>query len=248
MIKKILATAMALSAGAVLVCGAAHAQAPRTPAPAGAEVYFVNLTDGARVPTKFRVNFGLRNMGVAPAGSERVESGHHHLIVDVPTPSLDREIPNDFNHLHFGNGQTEAEITLPPGEHTLQLLLADRNHVPHDPPIMSNVIRVVVYDAAAPAQGAQTPASTLTQPVAVTPPAATPTPAPQVEQRTERPRKEKRKREVRREPPTRAERRHEPRQAQPRQANPRNSAAENTRRNLGGCVIDLGNGRTEPCR
>ena len=126
----------------------AHAQARRTTgltaSPPGAEVYFVDLADGATVPAKTKVFFGLRNMGVAPAGSDRANSGHHHLLIDTDLPPLNKPIPSDFNHLHFGAGQTEAQITLPPGPHTLQLLLGDENHVPHNPPVMSKPIRVIV--------------------------------------------------------------------------------------------------------
>src|SRR2546425_9914674 len=115
-----------------------------TPSAPGAEVYFIDLKDGMTVPAKLKIYFGLRNMGVAPAGSERENSGHHHLLVDTELPPLDQPIPNDFNHLHFGAGQTEAIVTLSPGRHTLQLLLGDENHVPHNPPIMSKPIRVYV--------------------------------------------------------------------------------------------------------
>jgi hypothetical protein len=94
-----------------------------TPSPEGAAVYFVGLNDGATLPTKMTIHFGLHDMGVAPAGLDRANSGHHHLLIDTELPALDRPIPNDFNHLHFGAGQTEAEITLKPGTHTLQLLL-----------------------------------------------------------------------------------------------------------------------------
>ena len=115
-----------------------------TPSPSGAEVYFIDLKDGATVPAKLKLYFGLRNMGIAPAGSDRENSGHHHLLVDAPLPPLNQPIPNDFNHLHFGAGQTEAEITLKPGQHTLQLLMGNKDHVPHSPPVMSPRIRVNV--------------------------------------------------------------------------------------------------------
>ena len=131
---------------------AVYAQSPRTGGPTrsgpGAEVYFVDLKDGATVPAKLKLYFGLRNMGVAPAGSDRENSGHHHLLIDTGLPALDQPIPNDFNHLHFGAGQTEAEITLRQGEHTLQLLMGDKDHVPHTPPVMSPRIRVRVTEAA----------------------------------------------------------------------------------------------------
>jgi uncharacterized protein DUF4399 len=224
MLTRILVSGLTLLA----IVAPAHAQTPRTPSPPGAEVYFVDLKDGARVPTRFRVNFGLRNMGVAPAGSDRPNAGHHHLLIDTPLPAFDREIPNDFNHLHFGAGQTEAEITLPPGEHTLQLLVGDRDHVPHNPPVLSAPIKVVVVDEARPAQAAQPPAPQ---------PAAAPV-RPRPAQKAERPRKEKKK----------ETRKREQRQDKREQAQPREGALERTRRNLGGCVVDLGNGRTEPCR
>jgi hypothetical protein len=129
-----------------------------TPSPAGAAVYFIGLNDGDTIPAKSTIHFGLRGMGVAPAGSDRANSGHHHLIIDAPTPALNAEIPNDFQHLHFGAGQTEAEVTLTPGEHTLQLVFGDRNHVPHTPPVVSARIKVKAVEqtpaqASAPTQG-----------------------------------------------------------------------------------------------
>jgi uncharacterized protein DUF4399 len=120
---------------------------PRTPSPPGAAVYFIDLKDGATIPPKAVIHFGLRGMGVAPAGTERENSGHHHLLIDTELPPLDEAIPADFNHLHFGAGQTEVELNLPPGPHTLQLLLADKDHVPHSPPVMSERVHVIVADA-----------------------------------------------------------------------------------------------------
>ena len=138
---------------AIASCGAAFSQGQRTggptPSAPGAEVYFIDLKDGATVPAKLKIYFGLRNMGVAPAGSDRENSGHHHLLVDTELPPLDQPIPNDFNHLHFGAGQTETEITLKPGAHTLQLLMGDKDHIPHTPPVMSALIRVRVVDPSA---------------------------------------------------------------------------------------------------
>jgi hypothetical protein len=116
----------------------------RKQAPADARVYFVGLDDGSVIPQKATIRFGLVNMGVAPAGIDKPNTGHHHLLIDTQLPPLDDPIPNDFNHLHFGAGQTEAIVTLSPGRHTLQLLLGDENHVPHNPPIMSKPIRVYV--------------------------------------------------------------------------------------------------------
>jgi len=87
---------------------------------------------------------GLSGAGVAPAGIEKANTGHHHLLIDVDLPPLDQEIPSDKNHLHFGLGQTEARIELPPGRHTLQLLFADENHLPHSPPVYSKKITIIV--------------------------------------------------------------------------------------------------------
>lgn len=115
-----------------------------TPAPAGAGVYFVDVKDGQALPAKSRIHFGLRNMGVAPAGLDLPNTGHHHLIIDTPTPALNQPIPNDFNHLHFGAGQTGTELSLSPGKHTLQLVLGDKDHIPHNPPIVSEIITVTV--------------------------------------------------------------------------------------------------------
>ena len=156
--RSITSPALSLSALTALatLCAAspAYPQGGPTPSPAGAAVYFVDIKEGATLPTKPTIHFGLRNMGVAPAGLARENAGHHHLIVDVPTPPLDKPIPNDFNHLHFGSGQTEAEVTLTPGKHTLQLLLGDKDHIPHSPPVMSERITVNVVEAAR--AGAQT--------------------------------------------------------------------------------------------
>jgi hypothetical protein len=116
----------------------------RSPSPEGAEAYFVGLRDGAIVDKNFTVHFGLSGMGVAPAGIAKPNTGHHHLLVDTEIPPPDRPIPNDFQHLHFGSGQTEATLELPPGKHTLQLLLADSEHLPHDPPVVSKRITIQV--------------------------------------------------------------------------------------------------------
>jgi Domain of unknown function (DUF4399) len=116
----------------------------RKPAPADAQVRFIGLQDGSVLPQNATIRFGLANMGVAPAGFDQPNTGHHHLLIDAKLPPLDEPIPNDFNHLHFGAGQTEAAVTLPLGKHTLQLLLGDANHVPHNPPVMSKPITVTV--------------------------------------------------------------------------------------------------------
>lgn len=127
-----------------------------TPSPPGAKVGFVDLKDGAIIGPKTTVHFGLHGMGVAPAGTKKANSGHHHLLIDTDLPPLDKPIPNDENHLHFGGGQTEVELSLPPGPHTLQLLLGDADHIPHSPPIYSDKIHVTVAESApAPAPAAQ---------------------------------------------------------------------------------------------
>lgn len=131
--------ALALSA---LAAGGATAQ--QTASPAGAEVYFIEPADGAVLTGGFRVRFGLRRMGIAPAGVEGENSGHHHLLVDVDEIDLENSLPADENVRHFGGGQTETVIELPAGKHTLQLLLGDHNHVPHIPPVMSEKITVTV--------------------------------------------------------------------------------------------------------
>lgn len=116
----------------------------RTPAPGNAELYFISPADGATVSNPVTVRFGLRNMGVAPAGIKYDNSGHHHLLVDTELPAMEFPIVNDANHLHFGGGQTEATVELPPGEHTLQLLLGDFAHIPHEPAVMSERITITV--------------------------------------------------------------------------------------------------------
>ncbi len=118
----------------------------RTPAPEGAKVYIVSPEDGATVESPVTVIFGLEGMGVAPAGVDKEGTGHHHLIVDAPLPPMDQGIPSDENYIHFGGGQTQTTVDLDPGEHTLQLLLGDQNHIPHDPPIASQRITIKVAE------------------------------------------------------------------------------------------------------
>lgn len=119
--------------------------AGNTPAPKDAEVYIIWPNNGAVINGgKFWLRMGLRNMGVAPKGVQMDNVGHHHLLVDTELPPADQQIPNDRNHLHFGAGETEARIELPPGKHTLQLLLGDHDHVPHNPPIYSKKISITV--------------------------------------------------------------------------------------------------------
>jgi hypothetical protein len=117
---------------------------PRTAAPEGAAVAILSPRDGDTVTSPVKVVFGLEGMTLAPAGDPTPDSGHHHLLVDSALPDLGQPIPKDAQHLHFGQAQTEAEITLAPGQHTLQLLLGDTNHVPHDPPVVSTPITITV--------------------------------------------------------------------------------------------------------
>ena len=117
---------------------------PRTPSVPGASVYLIWPRDGDTLSSPFTVRFGLKGMGVAPAGVTAPETGHHHLIVDAPTPALDTVLPNDAHHQHFGKGQTEVTLELPPGKHTLQLVFADHIHLPHQPPLVSERITITV--------------------------------------------------------------------------------------------------------
>lgn len=119
------------------------AELARTPSPEGASVYIISPADGDTVPTTFTVHFGLKGMGVAPAGIDKENTGHHHLLVDGKAmPMMDQPLGTEIKH--FGGGQTETELTLEPGEHTLQLILGDMAHVPHDPPVASEVITITV--------------------------------------------------------------------------------------------------------
>ena len=140
---KILAALLA----AVLLAAPLHASpAPSSSSsPGNAQVYFIWPADGTVISKgKFWVRMGLRNMGVAPKGSNVPNTGHHHLLIDTDMPALGEAIPNDRNHLHFGAGETEARIELAPGKHTLQLLLGDQDHIPHGPPVFSKKITVIV--------------------------------------------------------------------------------------------------------
>ncbi|HLB30339.1 MAG TPA: DUF4399 domain-containing protein [Gammaproteobacteria bacterium] len=121
----------------------AYAQT-QSSSPQGAELYFITPEDGAAVTSPITVKFGLRNMGVAPAGINVENTGHHHLLIDTVLPALNQPIPADDKHVHFGKGQTEATLNLAPGTHTLRLLLGDHLHTPHNPPVMSEPITITV--------------------------------------------------------------------------------------------------------
>jgi hypothetical protein len=135
---------IAAAAFAALACANLSWAGP-TPAPANAYAYIGYPNNGQVVPANkpFRVWFGLRYMGVAPKGVKYPNTGHHHLLIDTDLPPMDQEIPSDRQHLHFGAGQTETTIELPPGKHTLQLLMGDENHIPHNPPVYSKKITVI---------------------------------------------------------------------------------------------------------
>jgi len=133
-----------------LLCGGAFALAAslsqaREPSPAGAEVYIVSPKDGAKVQSPVTVVFGLKGMGIAPAGIKFDNTGHHHLVIDGDAPAdLSLPIPANEKSVHFGKGQTETSLTLAPGKHTLLLVLGDSLHVPHDPAVISKKITITV--------------------------------------------------------------------------------------------------------
>ncbi len=129
------------AAAVVLVSGFAAAQ---TASPPNARVYFINLKNGQHLKSPVLVQFGLSGMGVAPAGSTNANTGHHHLIIDADTPPAGMPIAMDEKHRHFGGGQTEISVPLMPGNHTLQLVLADGGHIPHNPAVVSEKISVTV--------------------------------------------------------------------------------------------------------
>lgn len=139
---KVFRTMLALTAACAFACSASA----QTASPAGAKVYIINLKDGAKVKSPLLVQFGLTGMGVAPAGVEKPNTGHHHLLIDtsLTAEQMKGAIPADDTHKHFGAGQTETMVALPKGKHTLQLVLADWSHIPHTPPVMSKPITVTV--------------------------------------------------------------------------------------------------------
>ena len=130
----------------LLITDSAFGDDERTPAPPSAEAYIVTPIDGATIKGPVTIIFGLKGMGVAPAGTDREKTGHHHLLINTPLPDLNDYIPMDENHRHFGGGQTEVVLDLPAGTHTLQLLLGDQNHLPHKPAIYSKKITITVTD------------------------------------------------------------------------------------------------------
>jgi hypothetical protein len=117
-----------------------------SPSPAGAEAYIISPSNGESVSSTFTVQFGLKGMGVAPAGTNIKNTGHHHLLVDTDASTLDlsKPLPKSDKVRHFGGGQTQAELSLEKGEHTLQLLLGDYLHIPHNKPVMSEKVTITV--------------------------------------------------------------------------------------------------------
>ena len=113
---------------------------------ANPKVYFINLEEGDRVESPFLIQFGLSGMGIAPAGTDRSNTGHHHLLINVDDIDLSKPIPSSSNHIHFGGGQTESLIDLMPGDYSMQLVLGDMTHTPHNPPIISQRINITVID------------------------------------------------------------------------------------------------------
>ena len=122
----------------------APAVMPRTASVEGASVFFISPADGDTVSSPVSIEFGISGMSVVPAGDSTPNSGHHHLIINADLPDLGMPIPANANYLHFGDGSTATEIALEPGQHTLQMLLGDHLHIPHDPPLMSEPITITV--------------------------------------------------------------------------------------------------------
>ncbi len=116
---------------------------PQSESPANASVYIISPVDGATVKETFTVTFGLKDMGVSPAGIEKKHTGHHHLLIDKNSlPAFDMPMGGDVQH--FGGGQTQTTLTLPKGQHTLQLILGDHHHIPHKPAVVSKKITIIV--------------------------------------------------------------------------------------------------------
>src|SRR5215469_2405301 len=141
--RNLVLAALALSP---VIAGSLALAQERTPSPPGVEVYIISPKNGATVHGAFKVQFGLtKDMGIAPAGMKFDNTGHHHLLIDTDAPAdMNGPLPATDKIVHFGKGQTETTLTLPPGKHTLQLLLADMNHVPHQPPVISKKITITV--------------------------------------------------------------------------------------------------------
>jgi hypothetical protein len=129
---------------ALALTGCGESGLKRTPSAPGAKVFIVEPKNGAEVKSPVSVKFGIEGMELAPAGTEKDHSGHHHLLINTKLEDLKSPIPTDDNHKHFGKGQTETQLELKPGKYTLQLVLADHNHIAHDPVVQSEVITITV--------------------------------------------------------------------------------------------------------
>jgi len=145
MCNRISAIITGLLALAAFTTPAQQGEPARTPAPDGATAYIISPADGEVVSSPVTVRFGLSSMGVAPGGVDQPNTGHHHLLIDRDElPPMDRPLPSTDQVRHFGGGQTQVTLELAPGEHTLQLLLADHTHIPHQPPVLSEPITITV--------------------------------------------------------------------------------------------------------
>jgi Domain of unknown function (DUF4399) len=136
--------AIATAALALLLAATAYADTQGTPSAVGAKVFIIEPKDGATVSNPITVKFGIEGMDIAPAGSDAPNSGHHHLFINTVLEDTTNPIPMDERHIHFGKGQTETTIELKPGVHTLQLVLGDKNHLPHVPAVVSETVSVTV--------------------------------------------------------------------------------------------------------
>jgi len=110
----------------------------------GATVFIISPTNGSTISSPVAVKFGISGMAVAPAGQFDDNAGHHHLLIDTELEHPDQPIPSNAGHRHFGKGQTETTLELEPGQHTLQLVLGDGSHIPHEPPVMSDIVTITV--------------------------------------------------------------------------------------------------------
>ncbi|NJN24008.1 MAG: DUF4399 domain-containing protein [Acaryochloridaceae cyanobacterium RL_2_7] len=143
--KTVMAVACALVTMLFITGSPSLANVDLPEAPANAEAYFIAPNNNAKVNSSFDVKFGLKGMGVAPAGVEMENTGHHHLLIDMDSlPDLDRPLPKTDQIKHFGGGQTETQLELTPGKHTLQLLLGNYQHIPHSKPVLSDKVTVIV--------------------------------------------------------------------------------------------------------
>ena len=138
-----IATALVLATASVAVAQAQE----RTSSPKGAKVFIISPKDGETVTSPVTVKFGIKGMTLAPAGTKQENTGHHHVLIDADPPAdLSQPLPATDKIVHFGKAQTETTLTLPPGKHSLQLLLADQNHIPHKPPVLSKKITITVKE------------------------------------------------------------------------------------------------------